>query len=53
MELIIKGKEFGGPLNQFSTIAFKLAHAAAILYPERFTLAITGSSAYGDIDEAN
>lgn len=53
MEMIIKGKEYGGPLNQFSTIGFKFCHGAVILYPERFCLAVSGSSAYGDIDEAN
>jgi N4-gp56 family major capsid protein len=53
MELIIKGKEYGGPLNQFSTVGFKFSHGAVILYPERFLLAVSGSSAYGDIDEEN
>ena len=35
MEMIIKSKEHGGPLNQFSTVGWKAMHAAKILYPER------------------
>lgn len=52
MEMIIKGKEYGGPLNQFSTVGYKFVHGAKILYPERFLLVKSGSS-YSDIDEAN
>ena len=52
MEMIIKGKEYGGPLNQFSTVGYKFVHGAKILYPERFLLVLSGS-AYSAIDEAN
>ncbi len=52
MEMIIKGKEYGGPLNQFSTIGYKFVHGAKILYPERFLLVMSGSS-YSSIDAEN
>lgn len=52
MEMIIKGKEYGGPLNQFSTIGYKFTHGCAILYPERLVVVKSGSS-YSAIDEAN
>lgn len=53
LETIIHSKdEIGGPLNQFSTVGYKLMHAARILYPERMINFICGSS-YSDLDEAN
>ena len=52
MEMIIKGKEYGGPLNQYSTIGYKFRHAAKVLYPERIIIIKSGSS-YSAIDEAN
>lgn len=53
LETIIHDKsEIGGPLNQFSTVGYKLMHAAKILYPERMINFICGSS-YSDVDEAN
>lgn len=52
MEMIIKGKEYGGPLNQFSTIGYKFTHGTAILYPERLVVVKSGSS-YSAIDEEN
>ncbi len=55
MEMIVKSKGSAGtadPLNQRSTVGWKAAHAAAILYPERLLRIETGSS-YSDVDEAN
>lgn len=52
MEMIIKGKEYGGPLNQFSTVGYKFVHGAAILYPERLLVVKSGSS-YSDVDAEN
>ena len=38
LEVIVKGKEYGGPLNQFSTIGYKFeTNGATILYEERVT----------------
>lgn len=51
-ELIVKGKEYGGPLNQWSTIGYKFYHAAAILYDERIVRVESGSS-FSSEDEAN
>lgn len=53
-EMIIKDKsQIGGPLNQFSTIGYKLeTNGATILYPER-TLRVMSCSAYSEVDEAN
>lgn len=52
-EMIIKDKsEIGGPLNQFSTIGYKLETGTAVLYPERL-LRVMSCSAYSDVDEAN
>ena len=45
--------EIGGPLDQFSTIGYKLdTNGATVLYPER-VLRIMSGSTYGDTDEAN
>lgn len=53
MEMIIHGKnEIGGPLDQYSTIAYKFMHGAAILYPERI-VRIESNSSYSATDEAN
>ena len=53
-EMIIKDKsQVGGPLNQFSTIGFKLeSNGATILYPER-VLRLMSCSSYSAIDEEN
>lgn len=53
LEMIIKDKEqVGGPLNQFSTIGFKLeTNGATILYPDRLVVAWSCST-YSTIDEA-
>ena len=54
LEMIVKDKsQVGGPLNQFSTIGYKLeTNGATILYPERI-LSIVSSSSYSAIDEEN
>ena len=55
MEMIVKSKGSAGtadPLNQRSTVGWKAAHAAAILYEERL-LRIECGSSYSDTDEAN
>ena len=54
MQMIIHDKEtHGGPLNQFSTVGFKLeTNGATILYPERL-LRIMSCSSYSAIDDAN
>ena len=54
MEMIIHDKsEVGGPLNQFSTIGYKLeTNGATILYPER-VLRVMSCSSYSAIDQAN
>lgn len=55
MEMIVKAKGSAGtadPLNQRSTVGWKAAHAAAILYEERL-LRIECGSSYSDSDEAN
>lgn len=45
--------EIGGPLDQFSTIGYKLdTNGATVLYPERVLRVMSGSS-YGDVDEKN
>lgn len=53
LEMIVKDKEqVGGPLNQFSTIGFKLeTNGATILYPDRLVVAWSCST-YSNIDEA-
>ncbi len=55
LEMIVKAKGSAGtadPLNQRSTVGWKAAHAAAILYPERLLRVECGSS-YSATDEAN
>ena len=54
LEIIIHDKsEIGGPLNQFSTVGFKLeTNGATILYPERL-LRIMSCSSYSASDSAN
>ena len=54
MEMIIKDRsEIGGPLNQFSSVGFKLeTNGATILYNER-VLRVMSCSSYSAIDEAN
>ena len=54
LQMIIHDKsEIGGPLNQFSTVGFKLeTNGATILYPERL-LRIMSCSSYSATDEAN
>lgn len=54
LEMIVKNKEqIGGPLNQFSTIGYKLmANGATILYPER-VLRVMSASSFSAVDEAN
>lgn len=54
LEMIVKDKtEVGGPLNQFSTIGYKLeTNGATILYPDRLVVAWSCST-YSNIDEAS
>ena len=54
LEMIVKNKsEVGGPLNQFSTIGYKLeSNGATILYTER-VLRVMSCSSYSATDEAN
>ena len=54
LEMIIHDKsEIGGPLDQFSTIGYKLeTNGATILYPER-VLRVMSASSYSAIDEVN
>ena len=55
MEMIVKSRGSGGtadPLNQRSTVGWKAAHAAAILYEERLLRIEVGSS-YSGTDVAN
>ena len=54
LQMIIHDKsEIGGPLNQFSTVGFKLeTNGATILYPERL-LRVMSCSSFSAIDEAN
>jgi N4-gp56 family major capsid protein len=53
LEMIVKDKEqVGGPLNQYSTIGFKLeTNGATILYPDRLVVAWSCSTC-SNIDEA-
>ena len=53
-EMIVKPKEVsGGPLNQFSTVGYKLeTNGATILYPERI-LRLMSCSSYSGEDEEN
>ena len=53
LEVIVKGKEYGGPLNQFSTIGYKFeTNGATILYQERM-VRFECLSSYGAADDAN
>ena len=54
LQMIVKSKEqAGGPLNQFSTVGYKLeTNGATILYPERL-LRVMSCSSYSGIDEEN
>ena len=55
MKMIVKSRGSGGtadPLNQRSTVGWKAAHAAAILYEERLLRIEVGSS-YSNTDVAN
>jgi hypothetical protein len=54
LELIAHDKgEIGGPLNQFSTVGYKLeTNGATILYPERL-LRVMSCSSYSGTDEGN
>lgn len=54
MEMIVKDKaQIGGPLNQFSTIGYKLeTNGATILYTER-VLRVMSCSSYSATDEVN
>ncbi len=54
LEMIVHDKgEIGGPLNQFSTIGYKLeSNGATILYPER-VVRVMSCSPYSATDESN
>ena len=54
LEMIIKDKsQIGGPLNQYSTIGYKLeTNGATVLYPER-VLRLMSCSSFSGTDEAN
>jgi len=54
LEMVIHDKgEIGGPLNQFSTIGYKLeTNGASILYPERI-LRVMSCSSFSATDESN
>ena len=54
LEMIVHDKsQIGGPLDQFSTIGYKLeTNGATILYPER-VLRVMSTSSYSATDEAN
>lgn len=54
LQMIVHDKsEIGGPLNQFSTIGYKLeTNGATILYPER-VLRVMSCSSYSATDERN
>ncbi len=54
LEMIVKDKsQIGGPLNQFSTIGYKLeTNGATILYPER-VLRVMSCSSYSATDSVN
>ena len=54
LEMIVHDKgEIGGPLNQFSTVGYKLeTNGATILYPERL-LRVMSCSAFSDSDREN
>lgn len=46
-QMILKGKEFGGPLNQWSTVGYKFTHGGVILYPER-CVKIISTATFGE-----
>ncbi len=54
LEMIVKDKsQVGGPLNQFSTVGYKLeTNGATILYPERL-LRVMSCSSFSATDEVN
>ena len=54
LEMIVKDKsQVGGPLNQFSTIGYKLeTNGATVLYPER-VVRVMSCSSYSGTDAAN
>lgn len=54
LQMIVHDKsEIGGPLNQYSTIGYKLVtNGATILYPER-VLQVWSTSSFTNVDEAN
>lgn len=53
LQMIIKDRdEAGGPLNQFSTVGYKLETGSAVLYPERL-LRIMSCTEYSGEDEIN
>jgi N4-gp56 family major capsid protein len=54
LEMIVKDKsQIGGPLNQYSTIGYKLeTNGATVLYPER-VLRVMSCSTFSAIDTAN
>ena len=54
LQMIVHDKsEIGGPLDQFSTVGYKLeTNGATILYPERI-LRVMSCSSYSDTDQTN
>ena len=53
LEMIVKDKTHGGPLNQFSTIGYKFeTNGATILYTERL-LRVMSCSSFSATDEVN
>ena len=53
LEMITKTKDqIGGPLNQFSTVGYKLSEGTKILYQDRM-LRVECCSEFSDIDEDN
>ena len=52
--MIVKDKsQVGGPLNQFSTVGYKLeTNGATVLYPERM-LRVMSCSSFSGTDEEN
>ena len=54
LEMIVKDKsQVGGPLNQFSTVGYKLeTNGATILYPERL-LRVMSCSSFSGTDQVN
>ncbi len=54
LEMIVHDKsEIGGPLNQYSTVGYKLeTNGATILYPERIVAAMSCSS-FSAVDQCN